>query len=219
MPAPEGLQAVHLRAERQFRALFAPLDFYLPPGQLLQLIGDNGSGKSTLLTVLAGLRTAYQGRLLWRGQPLSRLRHDYLAQLLFIGHNTALKPGLAVSENLRWLLALRGARLDDAAVGDALEWFGMSASRKTVCAALSVGQRRRVALARLLLERDAKLWLLDEPFAMLDRGATRQLEALLARHVEQGGSVVMSAHTERRMDMPCEMALLRPPAASAERAA
>ena len=209
MSAPDGLQAVRLRAERQGRALFAPLNFYLPPGRVLQIVGDNGSGKTTLLTVLAGLRSAYRGRLLWRQRPLRALRAAYTAQLAYIGHATALKPSLAVAENLRWLAALRGLYPGEG-LTEALAWFGVSETRERPCGDLSAGQLRRVALSRLLLERDAVLWLLDEPFAMLDATAASQLEALIDRHVKRGGSVIMSAHSQRALPWAGDALRLRP---------
>ena len=209
MRPPEGLQAVRLRAERRGRALFAPVDFYLAPGEALQIVGDNGAGKTTLLNVLAGLRSAYRGRLLWRGRALRPLEHAYVAQLAYVGHATALKPSLPVAENLRWLSALRGVdcRRELAA---ALEWFGVADVRDVPCEALSAGQLRRVALSRLALESAAGLWLLDEPFALLDAGAARRLEALLARHVDRGGSVIISAHAERPLPMGAGALALRP---------
>ena len=214
MSAPTGLQALGLRAERGGRALFAPLHFQLPPGELLQLVGDNGSGKTTLLNVLAGLRSAYRGRLLWRGRPLRAQHSAYLAQLAYVGHATALLPALPVAENLRWLAALRG--LDaKSGMAEALEWFGVAELRDVPCEALSAGQLRRVALTRLLFEPDAGLWLLDEPFALLDGGAAARLEALLRRHLARGGSVAMSAHAPRALSLSGDAVALRPQRAAA----
>ncbi|MBU0537971.1 MAG: ATP-binding cassette domain-containing protein, partial [Gammaproteobacteria bacterium] len=106
--ANTGLEVKQLYSDRDDRVLFADLCFQLNAGQLVQVAGSNGSGKTSLLRVLAGLSSRYQGEVLWQGKSLQRQRHDYLQQLLYIGHGAGIKAVLSPLENLRWSCALRG---------------------------------------------------------------------------------------------------------------
>lgn len=166
------------------RVVFVHLDFKLHSSEALILLGPNGSGKSSLLRLMAGLNSPVHGKLLWNGS--SALRVHYL------GHTDAVKPMLTVSENLDFWTRLNGG--DRRSVSPALERFGLENLCDIPGSFLSAGQKRRLALARLLTT-PASLWLLDEPSVGLDAGSQAILESVLAEHRSDGGMVVISTHT------------------------
>ena len=186
------LEARGLRCERDERLLFEALDFRLRAGEVLQVAGPNGSGKTTLLRALAGLSSRVSGELLWRGQSLEAARWEFLRESLFIGHEPAVKPGLSPRENLRWHAAL-WQRTSGHGIDAVLARLGLARCMDTPAQHLSAGQRRRIALARLLLS-PARLWILDEPFTAIDLDCVAQIEELVAAHAREGGAVLLTTH-------------------------
>jgi heme exporter protein A len=189
------LEASGLACERGGRALFRNLSFSLQPGELLRVAGENGSGKTSLLKILCGLLTPDSGEVRWRGAPIRRLREDYSRHLVYLGHAPAVKDDLTAAENLSIACTLAGRPAEVEAVRQALADYGLADGARPV-RKLSQGQRRRAALARLLLSEDVPLWLLDEPFAALDVAAARLTEELIARHLQRGGAVAYTTHQE-----------------------
>lgn len=191
------LQVQQLYCERDDRILIRDLAFSLGSGDILQIEGPNGSGKTTLIRILCGLSDDYSGDIHWRGQP--RHRHDdrFRREHLYFGHLTGIKSSLTPRENLRWILHLKGVAEHrnalDAAIETALEQVGLASYEDVPVYALSAGQKRRVALARLQVE-PAALWVLDEPFTAIDRKGVAELEALVQQHAAQGGSVLLTTH-------------------------
>jgi heme exporter protein A len=189
------LEASDLGCQRGGRVLFRNLSVTLAGGELLRVAGENGSGKTSLLKILCGLLAPDAGEVRWRGEPIRRLREDYARQLVYLGHAPAVKADLTAAENLAVACTLAGAPAAPRALRDALERYGLPAGAIPV-RRLSQGQRRRAALARLLLSAAVPLWLLDEPFAALDAPAARLTEELIAGHVARGNAVVYTTHQE-----------------------
>jgi heme exporter protein A len=191
------LEAGELECERGGRTLFRGVSFTLASGELLRLAGPNGSGKTSLLRILCGLLTPSQGEVRWRGVPIRRLAEEYSRQLVYLGHASAVKDDLTPCENLEVACRLMGSPQPKEALGSALSALAVPdlPVRK-----LSQGQRRRAALARLLVAQGVPLWLLDEPFAALDAGAIAYTEGLIARQLEAGGSVVYTTHQPAAID-------------------
>lgn len=186
------LEARQIHCERDDRPLFSGLDFTVGSGELWRIAGPNGVGKTTLLRILAGLNPAFEGELLWQGEPVHRVRTRYHANLLFLGHNAGVSSSLTAYENLAGWQAMRTPAVPEqvmAALADA----GLGGYEDLPAAQLSAGQQRRVALARLYLS-SAPLWILDEAFTAVDREAVAQLEALLANRVRAGGAVILTTH-------------------------
>src|SRR6185312_7906971 len=155
---PAAFSGRSLACRRGERLVFAGLDFVVPPGGALVLTGPNGSGKSSLLRLMAGLTPPEAGLLGWDGVPLRQDPAAHRARLHFIGHHDAVKPVLTVAETLAFWAGMRGS-------GDitaALQRFRLAPLAQSPCRLLSAGQRRRLALARLVAS-PAALWLLDEP--------------------------------------------------------
>ena len=173
--------------------MFRALSFRLMPGELLSLQGRNGSGKTSLLRMLCGLLPPAGGEIRWRNEPIGKLGEDYRRELCFLGHQNAIKEELTPLENLMASARLADETLDEGAALDALETLGLAGREDLACRYLSQGQKRRVALARLVNERRA-LWLLDEPFVALDTAAVELVATLIAMHVQLGGLAVLTTH-------------------------
>ncbi|WP_416885844.1 cytochrome c biogenesis heme-transporting ATPase CcmA [Marinospirillum sp.] len=186
------LEAASLSCAREGRWLFRELSFSLGAGEVWQLVGPNGVGKTSLMRTLAGLLPLQQGRLHWQGQPLDHVLDDYLHHLLFMGHLPGIKAELTPLENLSWYAALE-ASWEEVELEEALMRVGLLRLIDTPCHQLSAGQKRRVALARLLITKK-KFWLLDEPFTALDKEAVQAMERLIRSHAEQGGCVLLTSH-------------------------
>jgi heme exporter protein A len=179
-----------LRFERDDIAVINDACLTLDDGEILQIEGPNGSGKTTLLRILTTALQSSGGEILYQGQILSECRFDYLSNILFLGHQSALKLTLTAEENLSWITSeLPGS----VSVLNALERVGLRGYSDIPCHSLSAGQQRRVALARLLLS-NAKIWFLDEPFAALDGQGVQFVEQCMERHVNGGGAVMLTTH-------------------------
>jgi len=184
------LEARALCFHRQDEPVFAPLDFQLHAGELVLIEGDNGSGKTTLLRMLAGLLHVGSGELRWRGAPLQR--DNCAGDILFLGHQLGLKGDLSPRENLRVAAGLHGDR-DGISIASALATIGLLGYEDEPVRRLSAGQKKRAALARLLLL-PASLWLLDEPYANLDRTGIALVNQVLETHTAAGGAALVTSH-------------------------
>ncbi len=189
-PVPE-LSVEGLACERGGRSLFSGVRFSLHGGEALQVEGRNGSGKTTLLRAICGLTRPSAGRICWGGTDTREDPGAFAARLSYVGHQPGIKDELTPLENLSFFMAIAGGNGDSLA---ALARIGLPPEcDDTPCRKLSAGQRRRVALARLLLN-DASLWVLDEPFTALDAGGRHTIEHLLQEHLARGGMALVTSH-------------------------
>ncbi|MEO6625302.1 MAG: cytochrome c biogenesis heme-transporting ATPase CcmA [Burkholderiaceae bacterium] len=195
-----GLQLRAVGCERGGRVLFANLDCSVSRGQLLRVRGPNGAGKTSLLRMLCGLLPPAQGEILWQGQPIRALAEEFGRQLVYIGHAAALKDDLTTLENLQTACHLGGLRISQEQALSALRQAGLAGREHAAARLLSQGQRRRVALARLVVAGQAPLWILDEPFNALDSAATDWLGTLISAHLTQGGVVALTSHQPVSLD-------------------
>lgn len=193
------LSAHGLSCLRGERRLFAGLDLCVAAGGWLHLRGENGAGKTSLLRLLAGLSAPAAGEVRWQGQPIRQVVADYHREMLFLGHQAAVKEELSPLENLCMAAELDGQTLPEADALAALRRFGLKGRERLNVRYLSAGQRRRVLLARLLT-RPARLWLLDEPFTALDVKGVDMLSTLIRTHLEAGGMAVMTSHQAIALD-------------------
>jgi len=187
------LEASNIECVRGERTLFSHINFRLDGGELLDLQGGNGSGKTSLLRMICGLSAPANGEIRWRGELIGKLGEDYRRQLCFLGHHNAIKEELTPLENLLASAKLADEILDAGEALDALEIVGLAGREDLACRYLSQGQKRRVALARLVNERRA-LWLLDEPYVALDAAAVELIAGLIGAHLQRGGLAVLTTH-------------------------
>jgi heme exporter protein A len=189
------LEVVDLECVRGDRRLFTNLSFSLSKGELLYLHGHNGSGKTTLMRAVCGLLQPTDGEIRWEGAPIRELREDFTREVLYIGHKNGIKDDLTALENLRILSTLDGVHMSEEQAWDALERIGLRGFEDLPTQVLSQGQKRRVALARLLAHQ-ARLWILDEPFTALDKAAVELLQQVIREHLERGGMAFLTTHQE-----------------------
>jgi heme exporter protein A len=185
-----------LECVRGERRLFSDLNFDLPARTLLEVRGANGSGKTSLLRLLCGLLAPAMGSIAWDQTDIRGAREAYNAQLVYIGHLNAVKDELSALENLCYSAHIAGYPAASEDVDVALRRFGLENCERLPCKALSQGQRRRVALARLVLSSRRALWLLDEPFTALDTNALSITRSLIESHLSEGGMVVLTTHQD-----------------------
>jgi heme exporter protein A len=186
-----GENLVCVRGER---TIFVGVSFRLASGDALVLAGPNGAGKSSLLRIMAGLLSPVDGLLAWEGDAVADDPEAHRRRLRYVAHADAVNPALTAAENLlTWSVISGGSAGADERGGAALEAFGIDRLADLPGRYLSAGQKRRLALARLLVV-PALLWLLDEPRTGLDADADRRLDHAIRRHRDGGGMVVMALH-------------------------
>ena len=178
------------------RPVFSGVSFRLERGGALALVGPNGSGKSSLLRILAGFLKPAGGTLEWDGAPIDEDWAAHRGRLHYVGHLDAVKPTLTAAENLDGWAHFRGAAR---AAPDALAALGIADLADVPGRYLSAGQKRRLALARVLAT-PAPLWLLDEPTVTLDADAAARVDAMIAAHRAGGGMAIVATHGEIALD-------------------
>lgn len=186
------LEFQQFTCERDGDALFAPLDFTVSSGEVVQVSGPNGAGKTTFLRSICGLFEDWRGSFKWNGQEISSPPYDMRCQLLYFGHQPGVKQSLTARENLEWAFGVQGNPFPGS-IEHALAQVGLAGYEDVLCHQLSAGQARRVALARLYVTQ-AAIWILDEPFTAIDKSGVANLETLVAQHASNGGLVLLTTH-------------------------
>lgn len=189
-PTTTELEIRGLACVRGERLLFRELSLQMAPGEVAQVTGPNGCGKTSLLRIVCGLGLAEAGSVLWHGEA-TRTSDRFKRQCAYVGHRDGLKADLSARENLAFHARLSGG--DPAAVDKSIERLGLTGCRDIPAGHMSAGQRRRTALARLLVAA-RRLWVLDEPFTSLDERGRGTVEALLDEHQRGGGLCLFASH-------------------------
>ncbi len=183
------LVADNLAGDRGGEPVFDGLSFALSDGECLIVTGENGSGKSTLLRIVAGLLPASGGSVTLEGGGDEW--PDVMSACHHLGDRNAMKPALTVAENLKFRQEFLGRPFLSAE--EALEEVALPSVASLPFGYLSTGQRRRVAIAGLLVA-FRPVWLLDEPTAGLDLGSERRFSALMQAHLDDGGIIIAATH-------------------------
>jgi heme exporter protein A len=191
-----------LECVRGERSLFRDVGFALAPGTLMRVLGPNGSGKTSLLRILSGMLEPTAGEIRWRGERIAELGELYHSELIYLGHQNAIKDDLSPVENLLVSERLAGAQISDQAARTALRRLGLAGFEDVPTRALSQGQKRRAALARLESRKTFGLWILDEPFVALDTAAISALRAIIEGRLATGGIIVMTTHQDVPITSP-----------------
>ena len=209
-PLPSSRRMLELKnvsCVRGERTLFTAIGFTLERATLLRVSGANGTGKTSLLRIICGLMLPADGEVHWEGESIRTLREDYWRNLVYVGHMNALKDDLTAIENLELGAALAGRPAARESARDALNAFDLAHCASLPVRVLSQGQRRRVALARLVMSRAAPLWVLDEPFTALDARAVQFMQRLVGEHVSAGGAAILTTHQDVQIDAPVQRRL------------
>lgn len=179
--------------------LFSELNFALNSGELLLVEGTNGSGKTSLLRAIGGMLDFETGNVFWRDREVTDDYQAFRSDLVWLAHKVGFKGDLTLVENLRFESGLRSTSL--ASLDQVLDRLGLTRLIDLPFRALSAGQQRRVALARMLLA-DAELWIMDEPFTNLDAAGQSLVVELIAEHLANDGLCVMASHQGIELDAP-----------------
>jgi len=188
------LEVINLECVRGDRTLFKDLNFAADRGTLIELRGPNGSGKTSLLRIICGLATPAAGEVRWQGKNIRALGEEYSGSVAYLGHQNGVKHELSALENVKLASGLAGRALSREQCQELLTRVGLR-QQNLPALLLSAGQKRRVALARLL-SINATLWILDEVLTSLDDTAIRMTRELISEHLENGGLAIIATHQE-----------------------
>lgn len=186
------LDVINLNFDYSEKPLLQGVEFSVNPSSLLHLRGKNGAGKTTLLKLLAGLLYPTQGEIHFQGRPIWDNLAEYHQNLCYVGHKTGVSQLLTVREHCLFELQQKSwcANLDEL-----IKRFSLQGLEDVSCSLLSVGQRRRVGLLRILMSK-ASLWLLDEPLVGLDQAAVSLLIKFFHEHLDTGGQIILTSHQD-----------------------
>ncbi len=189
---PITFQAVDIAVELDTQRVFENLSFKVGDCEAIHFLGRNGAGKTTLLRTLCGLIRPVAGHILFQGSNIRSDLVEFLRNIVYLGHENGLKAELTPVENLRFERTLKGSSPTQAEM-EILDQLGIEHCADAPCRYLSAGQRRRVALGRLLASQ-AVIWLLDEPMTALDREGRQLFGAMLSKHLDSGGCAILTSH-------------------------
>lgn len=185
-----NLDVKNLACWRNEQALFTDLNLSLSPKNVLFLQGENGSGKTSLLRILCGFRLPDEGEITWGNKPTSSLP-EYFQNISYVGHKNGIKDELTVEENLNLMRSM--ATASDIKTESVLKQIGLFKRADVLARQLSAGQKRKLALARLMMTENS-FWVLDEPFTSLDKETVGFFESLIKQHITRGGMLILTSH-------------------------
>ncbi|MEK6335780.1 MAG: cytochrome c biogenesis heme-transporting ATPase CcmA [Acidobacteriota bacterium] len=188
-------EVINLGCVRGERRLFQGLNFSARPGELIEIRGANGSGKTSLLRILCGLAPPAEGEVRWDGKNIRALGEEYFGSVAYVAHQNGVKDELSALENLRIASGVAGIGLGKKEAQEVLARIGLRRETHLPARFLSAGQRRRLALARLLVAR-AGLWILDEVLTSLDAAAIDLAHQFIGEHLQNGGMAIIATHQD-----------------------
>jgi len=189
------LEVNNLNCFRSNESILSDLSFSLDRGEVLEIIGTNGSGKTTLLRTLLGLIKESQGEIKWNGNLVTRENQILTSKSFYQGHSLALKGRLTVFENI--YLSAHPLNFETDKLMESLERVNLLNKKDVLVSELSVGQKKRVSIAKWLLT-DARLYLIDEPFSALDDQGHKAVEDLIKELINRGCSFLLTGHRKSK---------------------
>jgi len=184
------LSVENLACWRNEQVLFSDLSFSISPENILFLEGENGSGKTSLLRILCGFRLPDEGEINWENETAASVP-EYFQNISYVGHKNGIKDELTVEENLNLMRSM--ATAEEIKTEDVLKQIGLFKKADVLSRQLSAGQKRKLALARLMMTNNS-FWVLDEPFTSLDTASVRFFELLIKKHISRGGLLILTSH-------------------------
>ena len=184
-----NLKVENLSCVRSEKAIFKNLNFEVLPGQNIEIIGSNGSGKTTLLRTLLGLINKEEGTINWLDED-NNFNEYRSFDCFYQGHQMGIKNMLTVFENLKLTQNAKGMNAED--INKCLERVGLYKINE-MASDLSVGQKKRISIARWLLK-DFKIYFIDEPFTALDDPASDLIKEIIRELNQKGSSFVITGH-------------------------
>ena len=195
------LEVINLTCVRGTRRLFKDLTFSAESGELVELRGPNGSGKTSLLRILCGLAMPAVGEVRWNGTSIRSLGEEYSGSVAYLAHQNAVKDELTAIENLRISSAVCGNVLNKKEAQETLKRVGLREQQNLPARVLSAGQRRRLAMTRLLTS-TARLWILDEVLTSLDDTAVNLSREFISDHLRKDGIAIIATHQDLNLTAP-----------------
>ena len=189
------LHISHAQCQKGGEPLFRPVSVALKPGEMAVIAGHNGSGKTTLLEAVAGLGVFCGGGIEY---PTSDQPDAWLYDSHYIGHSLGNKASLNCLENLNFAATINGVRCQEQQLSETLAQVGLAGYEYHYASDLSAGQKKRLALSRLLVL-NKTYWLLDEPFVNLDVAGCDWLFECISEHIRSGGAALLTAHDNKRI--------------------
>ncbi|MCX7554517.1 heme ABC exporter ATP-binding protein CcmA [Marinicella sp. S1101] len=190
-----NLQVKHVQCQRSGEPLFAPISLHLRPGELAVVAGPNGSGKTTLMEAIAGLGLLAEGSIQFNDADVDE---QWLYHSHYLGHKLGNKGNLTCEENLRFVCHINQIQATNQEIEQVLDQVGLSGYDYHFASDLSAGQKKRLALGRLLLLKKT-YWLLDEPFVNLDQAGCEWLYQTIKYHIDHDGAVLLTAHDQKKI--------------------
>ena len=185
-----NLNIKNLACWRNDQVLFNNLNLSLSPANVLFLQGENGSGKTSLLRILCGFRLADEGDIFWDNESVLS-NYEYFQNISYVGHKNGIKDELTAEENLNLMRSM--ATASDIKTESVLKQIGLFKQADVLTRQLSAGQKRKLALARLMMTNNS-FWILDEPFTSLDVASVGFFEELIKQHITRGGMLILTSH-------------------------
>ena len=195
------LEVINLTCVRGTRRLFKDLTFSAESGELVEVRGPNGSGKTSLLRILCGLAMPAAGEVRWNGKSIRSLGEEYSGSVAYLAHQNAVKDELTAIENLRISSAVCGNVLNKKEAQETLKRVGLREQQNLPARVLSAGQRRRLAMTRLLTS-TARLWILDEVLTSLDDTAMNLSREFISDHLRKDGIAIVATHQDLNLTAP-----------------